>query len=43
MTVRDLRERSGEIWQRIETGEDFVVTRNGKPFVLLEHAEPTAS
>lgn len=42
ITVRELREKSGEIWQRIETGEEFVVTRNGKPFALLVHVEPTA-
>ena len=38
VTVRELREKSGEIWQRVE----FVVTRNGKPFALLVHTEPAA-
>jgi len=42
VTVRELREKSGEIWQRIEAGEEFVVTRNGKPFALLVHTEPQA-
>ncbi|GMV02180.1 MAG: type II toxin-antitoxin system prevent-host-death family antitoxin [Burkholderiaceae bacterium] len=42
VTVRDLREKSGEIWQRVEAGEEFVVTRNGKPIALLVHTEPTA-
>lgn len=42
VTVRELREKSGEIWQRVEAGEEFVVTRNGKPFALLVHTEPTA-
>jgi antitoxin (DNA-binding transcriptional repressor) of toxin-antitoxin stability system len=42
VTVRELREKSGEIWQRIEAGEEFVVTRNGKPFALLVHTEPSA-
>jgi prevent-host-death family protein len=42
VTVRELREKSGEIWQRVEAGEEFVITRNGKPFALLVHTEPTA-
>ena len=42
VTVRELREKSGEIWQRLETGEEFVITRNGKPFALLVHTEPAA-
>jgi antitoxin (DNA-binding transcriptional repressor) of toxin-antitoxin stability system len=41
VTVRELREKSGEVWQRIEAGEEFVVTRNGKPFALLLHTEPS--
>jgi len=42
VTVRELREKSGDIWQRLELGEEFVVTRNGKPFALLVHTEPQA-
>lgn len=42
VTVRELREKSGEIWKRVEAGEEFVVTRNGKPFALLVHTEPQA-
>lgn len=41
VTVRELREKSGEIWDRIEAGEEFVVTRNGKPFALLVHTLPS--
>lgn len=41
VTVRELREKSGDIWQRVEAGEEFVVTRNGKPFALLVHTEPS--
>lgn len=40
VTVRELREKSGEIWQRVEDGEEFVVTRNGKPIALLVHTAP---
>jgi len=40
VTVRELREKSGEIWQRVDSGEEFVITRNGKPFALLLHTEP---
>jgi prevent-host-death family protein len=42
VTVRELREKSGEIWQRVEAGEEFVITRNGKPFALLVHTQPAA-
>jgi prevent-host-death family protein len=42
VTVRELREKSGEIWQRVESGEEFVITRNGKPFALLVHTAPSA-
>jgi antitoxin (DNA-binding transcriptional repressor) of toxin-antitoxin stability system len=41
VTVRELREKSGEIWQRVDAGEEFVVTRNGKPFALLLRTEPS--
>ena len=40
VTVRELRDKSGEVWQRVESGEEFVVTRNGLPCALLLHAEP---
>lgn len=40
VTVREMRDKSGEIWQRLEAGEEFVVTRNGKPIGLLVHTEP---
>lgn len=40
VTVRELREKSGEIWQRVEAGEEFVVTRKGKPFALLVRTSP---
>ena len=42
VTVRELREKSGEIWSRVEAGEEFVITRNGKPFALLVHTEPSS-
>ena len=40
VTVRELRAQSGKIWERIDAGEEIVVTRNGKPFALLLHTEP---
>ena len=42
VTVRELREKSGDVWQRVEGGEEFVITRNGKPFALLVHTAPQA-
>lgn len=41
ITVREMREKSGQVWRRIEAGEEIVVTRNGKPFALLLHTEPS--
>lgn len=41
VTVRELREKSGAVWQRIEAGEEIVVTRNGKPFAVLLHTQPS--
>ena len=40
ITVRDLREQSGDVWQRVDGGEEFVVTRNGKPIALLVPVAP---
>jgi prevent-host-death family protein len=36
---RQLRNDSGEIMRRVEAGESFVITRNGKPVAdLVPHA-----
>jgi prevent-host-death family protein len=36
---RQLRNDSGEIMRRVEAGESFVITRNGKPVAdLIPHA-----
>ena len=40
VTVRELRAESGKVWEKIEAGEEIVITRNGKPFALLVHTEP---
>lgn len=38
---RQLRNDSGEIMRRVEAGESFVITRNGKPVAdLVPHAPP---
>lgn len=42
LTEHELRELSDDIWRRIETGEEFVITRDGRPFALLVHTEPQA-
>jgi prevent-host-death family protein len=41
VTVRELRAESGKVWERVAAGEEIVVTRNGKPFALLLHTEPS--
>lgn len=40
VTVRELRAESGKVWERVEAGEEIVITRNGKPFALLLHTKP---
>ena len=40
VTVRELRAESAKVWERLEAGEEIVVTRNGKPFAVLVHTEP---
>ena len=35
ITVRDLRNRSGEIWRRLAQQQELIVTSNGRPIALL--------
>jgi antitoxin (DNA-binding transcriptional repressor) of toxin-antitoxin stability system len=35
VTVRDFRSSSREIWDKLGSGEEIVVTNNGKPTALL--------
>ena len=40
VTVRDLRAESGKVWDRVEAGEEIVLTRNGKPFAVVVPTAP---
>jgi len=40
VTARELRAESARVWEKLEAGEEIVVTRNGKPFAVLVHTEP---
>ena len=40
ITAKELRTQSSAIWQRLEAGEEIVVTRYGKPFALLLPTKP---
>lgn len=40
VTVRELRAESGKVWEKVEAGEEMVITRNGKPFAILMHTNP---
>lgn len=40
VTVRELRAESGKVWEKVEAGEEMVITRNGKPFAILLHTKP---
>ncbi len=35
VTVRELKQKTTEIWRLIEKGEDLIITSNGKPIALL--------
>ncbi|RMG02326.1 MAG: type II toxin-antitoxin system prevent-host-death family antitoxin, partial [Nitrospirae bacterium] len=35
ITVRDLKQKTTKIWQLIKSGEELVITSNGKPIALL--------
>ena len=35
ITVRDLRNRSGEVWKRLAQHQELIVTSNGRPVALL--------
>jgi antitoxin (DNA-binding transcriptional repressor) of toxin-antitoxin stability system len=39
VTTKELRAESGKVWERLEAGEEIVITRNGKPFALMVHTE----
>jgi antitoxin (DNA-binding transcriptional repressor) of toxin-antitoxin stability system len=40
VTLRDLRSESAKVWEKLEAGEEMVITRNGKPFAILVQTEP---
>ncbi|HMO49261.1 MAG TPA: type II toxin-antitoxin system Phd/YefM family antitoxin [Rubrivivax sp.] len=40
VSVRDLGDNPDEIGKRVAAGEEFVVTRNGRPFALLVPTRP---
>ncbi len=40
LTQRELRNDSGEVMRALDAGEDFIVTRNGKPVGELRPYRP---
>ena len=41
VTTKELRAESGRVWEKVEAGEEIVITRNGKPFALLTATQPS--
>ena len=41
VTVRELRTDSARVWDKIAAGEEFVITRNGKPFAIMAPTLPS--
>ena len=37
ITARDLRNRSGEVWEKLKEAGELVVTSNGKPVAILSN------
>lgn len=35
VTVRDLRLRPGDVWRRLRSGKDLVLTTSGRPIALM--------
>lgn len=42
VTIRDLRNRGGEVVDRVSTGERLLVTRDGTPVAELHPVRPAA-
>ena len=42
VTIRDLRNRGGDVVDRVVSGERLLVTRDGKPVAELRPLEPVA-
>jgi antitoxin (DNA-binding transcriptional repressor) of toxin-antitoxin stability system len=42
VTIRDLRNRGGEVIDRVQDGERVVITRSGKPVAELRALRPDA-
>lgn len=42
ITLSDLRKRPGDIFQQVQMGKVFTVTKNGKRIADISQSEPTA-
>ena len=39
ITVRDLRTRPGQIWDKLREQRDLILTSNGRPIAVLSHID----
>lgn len=39
VTVRDLRLKPGQIWERLDREKDMIITSNGRPIALLTRVD----
>jgi len=39
ITVRDLRTRPGQVWDKLRQQQDLVLTSNGRPIAVLSHVD----
>jgi prevent-host-death family protein len=42
ITVRDLRTRPGQIWDKLRQQQDLILTSNGRPIAVLSHIDEDA-
>ncbi len=40
VTIRELRAEGAKIWEKLDQGQEIVLTRNGKPFAVLFGTRP---
>ena len=41
VTVRDLRVRPGDVWEKLREQGEMILTSNGRPMAILAHVDET--
>ena len=43
VSVRDLRNKSGQLWKELPEEREMIVTSNGRPIAILATISPTSA